>query len=623
MVHYRQLLPGVVAAMLFSFGVTSAYAQGSPAFTCNATGGNPRIVRSEGVVELAGDLVLNCTGGMVTPAGTPVPLSHVQVSLNTNVTSRLTGTGTGNPDSEAILSIDEPFPSGDGAFVPTSSTPVSGAATHQQGCLANGAVDCEIVSVGTASNFGAGGNYNGVTGLLGPGPHYNLFQGTVNPAVPNQINWLGVPIDGPGTSGVRIIRITNVRVNASQLSPGGSLVPTEVSELIGISGSQSIIINNPQQVVALALQGLYGTVNSPSGVSPAYQQCESLNTSLLGMQGGVTASPIALTATEGFAAAFKSVSYTSGGRTYFNQNVLASFSTTESGFVPGNLPGSLDQSGRTIGLADTSTEITFTLTGIGTGVSLFVPNSVPLLGPGGVPTYGIDGVTPTYANLVGAGGAIVNSGDSNPPDASGTTRVTVTGTTASITYVVIVDDPNVVESITVPLSVAFTNGGSAIPPPGVTSVAINFTPLSSSAQNVSSASAPVPRFSEPYGPVTAFAINACTSTTPLSGRVASESGPQNARIWSIEVDSGGGPAYGAAIDGFAIRQTFGAACSPVVTSPQFPVSLGDIPANSSATAPITIDFTGCAANARFSVNIPLSANGGNSTGSIVRNNEFR
>jgi len=508
MVDFRKwLIAFAGAALLFGLG-SSANAQ-STAFICNATAGNPHIVRSEGVAELVGDLVLNCTGGSVTTAGQPIPLTNIQISLNTNVTSRLTGSAS-SLDSEAILSVDEPFPGTvpTTQFVPANATPVSGATTFQQGCIADGLHACDIISLGTALNFGASGPYNGQTGVLGPVPHYNIFQGLVNPVIPNQVNWQGVPIDAPGTTGTRIIRITNVRANACQLTPGGSLVPTTITELIGISGSQTIIINNPLQTVALAEKGLFGSASSAT-----YQQCNSLNTYLLGSHGGVTGGAISLKATEGFAAAFKSVSYTTGGTTFFYQNVLGASYNTESGWVPlGLAAGSgLDQSGRIIGLADTGTEVTFTITGIGAGVSIFAPNSVPLIGPNGAQTTGIDGVTLSYANLVGTGGSTVfNGGSANPPSSASSSQVTVTGTTASLTYVVIVDDPNVIESMTVPMFVAYVNSSSTVPATGTSSVAINFAPLSGSTQNVSSTSAPIPRFCQPYGPSTAFVISPCT-----------------------------------------------------------------------------------------------------------------
>jgi hypothetical protein len=78
----------VVALMLGLQAPASAQGFGTtPAFTCVANAGVPPIVRSQGVTELVGDLVLNCTGGTPTPAGAPIPTSNVQIFLNTNVTS--------------------------------------------------------------------------------------------------------------------------------------------------------------------------------------------------------------------------------------------------------------------------------------------------------------------------------------------------------------------------------------------------------------------------------------------------------------------------------------------------------------------------------------------------------
>jgi hypothetical protein len=71
-----------------------------------------------------------------------------------------------------------------------------------------------------------------------------------------------------------------------------------------------------------------------------------------------------------------------------------------------------------------------------------------------------------------------------------------------------------------------------------------------------------------------------------------------------------------------LTQTFGAVCTPVITSPPaFPLALGNIAAGGSANGLITVNFTGCSAAARFTATIPFSANGGAITGSVVRFNQ--
>ncbi len=111
----------------------------------------------------------------------------------------------------------------------------------------------------------------------------------------------------------------------------------------------------------------------------------------------------------------------------------------------------------------------------------------------------------------------------------------------------------------------------------------------------------------------------------LTGSIASKSGTQTGRTWTIALSNPGpGTAYGAQITGFTLTQTAGAACTPVITGPStFPVVLGDIASGASATTSFVINFAGCANTARFSLNVPYNSTGGANTGSIVRSNEFR
>jgi hypothetical protein len=114
-----------------------------------------------------------------------------------------------------------------------------------------------------------------------------------------------------------------------------------------------------------------------------------------------------------------------------------------------------------------------------------------------------------------------------------------------------------------------------------------------------------------------------TNNNVLTGSIASKAGAQNARLWTISVNNNGtGTAASSQIDGFALTQTYGASCTPVIES-SFPVSVGDIPAGGSASGGIMIDFTGCPATARFTLNGLFSANGGSTTGVIARNNDYR
>jgi endo-1,4-beta-xylanase len=110
----------------------------------------------------------------------------------------------------------------------------------------------------------------------------------------------------------------------------------------------------------------------------------------------------------------------------------------------------------------------------------------------------------------------------------------------------------------------------------------------------------------------------------LSFIVSGKTGAQNARVWTITATNGSvGTAYATQISGFTLTQTSGAACTPVVTPPSsYPVVLGDIPVNGTASASFTIDFTGCAALNRFTLSVPWSS-ATYDTGTLVSGNQYR
>jgi hypothetical protein len=124
---------------------------------------------------------------------------------------------------------------------------------------------------------------------------------------------------------------------------------------------------------------------------------------------------------------------------------------------------------------------------------------------------------------------------------------------------------------------------------------------------------------------TVFALDVVNEPEPakLSAVITAKAGPQNARAWTVTLSNGGpGHASAARVDGLTLTQTSGAACTPTMVS-AFPVAVGDITSGGSAAAPVTIDFTGCVATARFTVNIRFSANAGAATGTMTLYNQYR
>jgi len=493
MADFRKwLLAFAVVALLLGMGTSASAQTQNAAFACTANAGVPPIVRAEGITELVGDLILNCTGGTFTPAGQNIPQSNVQIFLNTNVTSR---TYAGNL-SEAILTIDEPFPGTETPNPPTAGA-ATGSATTQLGCQAINSANCQITSVG--AGVGATGSYNGSA------QHYNVFQGMQNG--PSQVVWLGVPIDAPGSAGTRVIRITNVRANACQLGVSSTLIPTQIQMFIAVNGSQQVTINAPQQVVAFIQPGLIAT-NKSGG----FVQCVNINGNVLSSSAAIgQGGTLAVTATEGFASSFKVRNFaqlfvggTSSTAPYGTapsspglQNVLGYPYNTESGFVsttPGISPNGTATGA--IGLADTGTQIAFTVSNIGAGVSIFAPPYVQLF-----PATG--GAATGLAVLVGS--SFSPPAVANPAPVA----VTVTGNTAAVTYEVWYSNPNVIESMSLAITVAaISNTGQNLPATGTSQVAISFAPVST--VQTTSTTAPIPRFCSTAAPKTFFSIAACT-----------------------------------------------------------------------------------------------------------------
>jgi hypothetical protein len=456
----------------------------------------------------------------------PIPLQNVQISINTNITSRIVAPPS---ISEALLMIDEPFPSV--LPIPATSTPNPGQTVGQLGCLANNNTNCAIISSGFG--VGATGSYNGTAG------HFNIFQGVQNGV--NAIAWTGVPIDAPGTAGTRVIRITNVRANAFQLGVSSTLVPTQISMIVGVNGSQTISILQPGggNVVGQVTPGL---LQPPSVVSSGipgpsnYPQCSDVNTFLLTPPGSTfTDSGISVSATEGFAYSFKPQSYSQvvaalAGGTYLApgtpalQNIPGFTYKSESGFTPQAGTGlTTTVSGEQIGTADRGTQLQFTVSGLSSGVTLFAPSFVFLQGPYGAGTP--VGVAVLINQSQSVGGAFTTSStipvafSPGPPGGGGPTTtpngpvipVASSGTTSTLIYEIYYADTSVQETLTVPISVEFTsNTGSNLPTPTTTptTVGVEFSPQST--VGTASSTAPIPRFGPSGSPVALFSISPCS-----------------------------------------------------------------------------------------------------------------
>ncbi len=229
------------------------HAPAVPEFLCFATAGLPGFVRAEGITEQMGDLILNCTGGTPTPAGKPIPEYTITLTLNTDITSRHL---TEAPElSEALLTIDEPFPA-----VPSPPPPFSSPPEPFQ--------PPEILCTplgSTCEETGTGGT---------PSPYQtqpNVFVG--KQAGVNSIQWK-VPIDP--TVGTQVIRMKNVRANVSQLGIAAGLIPIQIQATVGIQGAKTVPVGGSPLILADSVQGDLASI-AASAAHPTVRaaQCSS------------------------------------------------------------------------------------------------------------------------------------------------------------------------------------------------------------------------------------------------------------------------------------------------------------------------------------------------------------
>ncbi len=482
----------------------------SPAFSCVANAGVPPIVRAEGIAELVGDVVLNCTGGypaLFANAGSStilgpgaIPQINVQIFLNTNITSKLFGTSYN--DSEALLMIDEPTDA------------------QQRICLANQVITAATCAVAPRP-WDPMNTYKpytvtteGNTSTVNP---YNVFQGRVVTA--SSVAFLGVPIDAPGTSFTRIIRITNIRANANQLGVSSTLVPTQIIAYISATGTTSVPINNPQQTVAWVQQGMtYTTRNAAdsSGSSVAFNQCSSQYSSLYATPtyDAYACPQIRLRFTEGFASAWKT-KLSAGPVSGDNQNTPGSvYTNSESGFMRQS-DNAISGWGTTLsgssgaGMATQGTRLRVQFNNVPAGLRLFVT-----LHPSGYTTSNDAVLVSTASDGTGTYVATAK----NATTASSCTfassydfaEVPLFSNTGVAVWEVTATNALAIQTLDFGLIVAYT-ANTANSLPGIATVTTNgtFAPLSTVV--TASAIYPVPRFADTSTARSTFYIQQCVT----------------------------------------------------------------------------------------------------------------
>lgn len=474
------LLPGVLRS------------QGPP-MTCEAQAASTPSIRAEGISELVGDIVVVCTGGTPIASDRPLPQINIQIfsQPSINITSRvLTSGGNLIEFTEGLLFIDEPSPENQrpcgSPGYPHSITPATIQTVISGVCGAHaGSPDSN--GVGTYDPNVEAPAFADSNGQTYPTYRGNAYQ--ARRAGNNSLLWQGVPIDPPGALGSRVLRITNVRVNASQLGvpagppysavPVGMLVSTSQSGVFAGplgGGRPGLPISNPTPIVAVAQPSFDFRHSGPRECF----QCDSANEHLL--DDGPSSSPnwrcdgatVTLRFSERFPTAFRRQASSVPGE---SQDVLGSISQTESGFhkaaATANWPARL-QNGTpaagtergTLGIADSGTRLVARFTNVPDGVEIHVPVNA-LLRP--LSSESKSGV----AELVEGGSRVSISGGSG----QAVWEITETDTTAS-------------ERVEIPVTAVYRAGQAAL---GTALAAGGLAPIST-VLTAGSAGVPIPRF---------------------------------------------------------------------------------------------------------------------------------
>ncbi len=453
--------------------------------TCQVNGGNPAIIRVEGSTELAGDLLLVCTGGTPTASGQPVPLVNITLNLNSNITSRLVG---GNY-TDALLTVDDPYP----------SNPITASLPYTTTAPANSPAQALCYSTATA----APGSCNYLLGTGGGGygtssnPYLQSNAFTIYAAqqdTASQITWYGVPIDPPGPlSAERMIRLTNARVDATSLGLSHTLMPTQVVANVTIDNSL-FTINNPQQTIAYIQQGM-DTYDVPLALC----NCTSHNASLVGGN-GTPAFDGTVEVREGFADVFmrRNIGVTTNGTTapaIYPQNVPGAGYSDETGFLPS--PSSVSNPNYTLQPADSGTRILVTFANIPAGVHVFVPVSVALTGGTPYPSYPPgNSFLSTQMELIQtepngfSGQAYTSLPSTAVVGSTPVAEASRMGSFVYATYEVVDSDPASLETADIPIALAFN---SSTPLSGTIVARASLAPISSITVAATD-SEPIPRF---------------------------------------------------------------------------------------------------------------------------------
>lgn len=462
MAALRKILVALAVAALALAGASgTANAQFHPIVGMSCTAfAVPAQSRAEGIAELLGDVIADCTTpDNEAPSLPPSILVNVTVTLNVNVTNNI-DFGSGSSIIDAVLLINE---EGAGVLSPTTASTLSGGAPNT------------------------------------PRPQYGTR------VAPGSAQWSGVifPVpNAPPNQFITRIRITNLRGNVSQLGipSGDGIFPSaQVTAFLSVSSNIAIPITNNVLNIGIPLLGLLTRFRGPQQADPAdvrfptpLLQCLLLNLDRdnniivpdASSGNGDAAATFTVRLSEGFASAFKTLGTTT---------TAPAAAVYERGYPT---PNSNCLSDGICGGATQGTRFILRLYNVPAGVRAATPTLITGSTNGGH-TLTLFRIAGTDANGAGAFNNL-----------SPSKEITISGGFGFAIFEVVDSNPFAVENVVIPVYLAYRpNTANDLPGVGTIQASVNFAPLST--VTTSNKDAPEPRFVDSAARVNVAVISRC------------------------------------------------------------------------------------------------------------------
>ena len=476
--NLRRVLTALAVLALF-VGLASAQVVTPVPINCSVSAAVPN-VRSQGVTEKPGDVILTCSGGPVPTPSTSVGVDRATISIDfagVAITSRTSGSvtdgGVGQSITDALLLIDEPG-SCNGP-VGAACAVVGGSAFPSVPSAGGYGQNADIKVCTVANQRDAGGiqsvcpaypQLSGAYWVLdttgaGGGHVANAYQGVTPSGGGNntKLTFLNVPILSTGANNVaRVYRLVNARLNVGS----NASITANVTVTPNPLAVSTLNVTNNAVAAGTAASGLTTSITTVGGGT----LCATTTLQPVGAQS--KSNMALLTFTEGFGTAFKTrvlplvnsayaaelsgltnqVNATGNYPTQYNAagsasatNITVTPAQSESGFVVQGLT----VNGIAAGLADSGTRFKAVFKGLNSKATYYVSQvnvadystEMPVPGgAGGVGGIGDANPSPYAIAIANISGNAIGAEIANPvPFAPVAAFVTLANTAGGVTGV--------------------------------------------------------------------------------------------------------------------------------------------------------------------------------------------